>query len=59
MTHTLTDRELAQLLRQHALEEQEGMSSCMSVLFWIITSWAVVILFGWGLCILIRAVLSF
>jgi len=46
--HILTDQELAQLLRQHALEEEEGMSSCMSILFYFAAAWCVVILFGWG-----------
>ena len=48
MTHTITDQELAQLLRQHALEEEEGMASCMTLVFGTVCVWCVLMLFGWG-----------
>ena len=46
--HIITDKELAALLRQKALEEEEGIGSCLTILLWIVASWCAVILFGWG-----------
>ena len=55
--HILTDQELAQLLRQHALEDEDSLRSCLTILFWVVVSWCVVILFGWGIWKLIHVVL--
>ena len=55
--HIITDKELAALLRQKALEDEDSLRSCLTILFWVVVSWCVVILFGWGIWKLIHVVL--